>query len=281
MERESLTQLATLAHPQRMAVFRLLMRRYPDEVAAGEIGRALVLKPSTTSVYLSALTEAGLIAQRRVGTSLRYRIEMPAVRDLLRFLAADCCRARPDLCPPLDLSTLAGDPEMPDRRYNVLFICVGNSARSIFAESLLRDMAGDRFVVHSAGTRPYSQLNPFALEVLEQKGHDTAPLRAKTVAEFQGPDAPAMDFVFTVCDRAANEECPPWPGQPITAHWGVPDPVKATGSDAEKSLAFQQAYGMLKNRMRAFAALPLGTLDRVALQAAVDDIATHDGEVQS
>jgi arsenate reductase len=165
---------------------------------------------------------------------------------------------------------------VPDRKYNVLFICSGNSARSIFAESILRDMAGDRFEAHSAGTRPYSELNPFAVKVLEDKGHDVSLLRAKNVAEFQRPDAPEMDFVFTVCDQAANEECPPWPGQPISAHWGMPDPVKVEGTEAEKALAFQQAYGALRNRLLAFTALPIDQLDRISLQKAVDDLARSD-----
>ena len=156
--------------------------------------------------------------------------------------------------------------------YKVLFICTGNSARSIFAESILRKEAGDRFEAFSAGTLPRSELNPFALEVLKRNGHDVSRLRAKNVSEFQGPDAPGFDFVFTVCDPAANEECPAWPGQPVSAHWGMPDPVKAEGTDAEKSLAFQQAYGALANRIRGFAALPFASLDRISLQRAVDEI---------
>ena len=162
---------------------------------------------------------------------------------------------------------------MSDRKFNVLFICTGNSARSIFAESILRKEAGDRFEVFSAGTRPFSELNPFALSVLKDKGHDVSVLRAKNVNEFQGPDAPDLDFVFTVCDQAANEECPAWSGQPINAHWGMPDPVKAEGTEAQKSLAFQQAYGALRNRILAFTALPIATLDRISLQKAVDRIA--------
>jgi arsenate reductase len=165
---------------------------------------------------------------------------------------------------------------MADRKYTVLFICTGNSARSIFAESILRRDAGDRFIAHSAGTKPYSELNPFALEVLRAKGHDVDLLRAKNVAQFSGPDAPHLDFVFTVCDQAANEECPAWEGQPVSAHWGMPDPVKATGTDAQKSLAFQQAYGGLRNRILAFTALPFAQLDRIALQKAVDDIGRAD-----
>ena len=160
--------------------------------------------------------------------------------------------------------------------YKVLFICTGNSARSIFAEAILRKEAGDRLEAYSAGTKPYSELNPFALEVLKQKGHDISRLRAKNVSEFQGPDAPVFDFVFTVCDQAANEECPAWEGQPISAHWGMPDPVRAGGTDAEKSLAFQHAYGALQNRIKALAALPLASLDRISLQKAVDDIGRAD-----
>ena len=168
---------------------------------------------------------------------------------------------------------------MTDRKYNVLFVCTGNSARSIFAESILRKEAGDRFNVYSAGTRPRSELNPFALDVLKAKGHDITDLRAKNVEEFQGPDAPALDFVFTVCNQAANEECPTWEGQPVSAHWGMPDPVKVEGTNAQKSLAFQQAYGALRNRIIAFAALPLASLDRISLQKAVDNIAREGGEV--
>jgi arsenate reductase len=278
MESELASRLATLGHPQRLAVFRLLVRRYPDHVPAGDLSEALGLKPSTLSAYLSALRQAGLVRQDRAGTSLRYAADMEGVRAMLDALFLDCCRGRPDLCTPLSDPLLTGSPAMPDRKYRVLFICTGNSARSIFAESILRKLAGDRFEAHSAGTRPYSELNPFAVKVLRDKGHDTEALRAKNVSEFQGPDAPAFDFVFTVCDQAANEDCPVWEGQPVSAHWGTPDPVKAEGTEAQKALAFQQAYGALQNRIRAFAALPLDTLDRISLQHAVDEIGRRGAE---
>jgi len=281
MESTISDKLATLGHPQRLALFRLLMRRYPDRVPAGEIARATGVKASTLSAYLSALSHAGLVSQHRVGTSLRYTIDMPGVQALLAGLLVGCCRGRPDLCPPDLLPQTFGVSAMADRKYTVLFICTGNSARSIFAESILRKEAGDRFTVHSAGTKPYSELNPFALEVLRAKGDDTGVLRAKNVSEFSGPDAPHLDFVFTVCDQAANEECPAWEGQPVSAHWGMPDPVKATGTDAQKSLAFQQAYGALRNRIIAFAALPLDQLDRIALQKAVDDIGRTDADASA
>ncbi len=261
-------QLATLGHAQRLSVFRMLMRRYPDKVPAGELASQLDIKASTLSNYLNALLRADLVAQERVGTSLLYSIDTKNVQHMLGFLLNDCCRGRPDICMPLE----QGNGTVTDRKFNVLFICVGNSARSVFAESLLRDIAGDRFNVYSAGTRPFSELNPFAVQVLKDKGHDTDVLRSKNVAEFSGPDAPDLDFVFTVCNKAANEECPAWEGQPISGHWGMEDPVKAEGTDAEKSLAFQNAYGALKRRIQAFTSLPVESLDRIALQAAVDDI---------
>lgn len=272
MESVLLDQLSVLSHPGRMAVFRLLQRRFPQAVAAGDIAAALDLKASTASVYLSALTRAGLIAKERRGTFLRYRLELEATRGMVSSLFNDCCGGRPDLCPP-DFSLETGRTGvMSDRKYNVLFICTGNSARSIFAEAIMRHEAGDRFNAYSAGTRPRSELNPFAIEMLKAKGIPTEELRAKNIAEFQGPDAPALDFVFTVCDLAANEECPAWNGQPISAHWGLPDPVKANGTEAEKRLAFQQTFGAMYNRIRAFAALPIASLDRVSLQARVDEI---------
>ena len=254
------------------------MRRYPDRVPATELAQALELKPNTLSTYVSALMQAGLVTQERVGTSLRYSIHMNAARETFDYLLRDCCRGRPEICSPFTSFSFDGASPVTDRKYNVLFICTGNSARSIFAESILRKEAGDKFVAYSAGTKPRSELNPFALEVLNQKGHDTSVLESKNVSVFQGDDAPDFDFVFTVCNQAANEECPAWTGQPVSAHWGMPDPVKVEGSNAEKSLAFHQSYGALLNRIKAFTALPIASLDRIALQKAVDDIAqTNEG----
>lgn len=272
MESLLTTRLATLSHPHRMAVFRLLMRRCPDDVPAGEIAEALALKPSTASVYLSALTQTGLITQRRDGTRLLYAVNLDAAREVVSGLFVDCCRGRADLCPPPFSALVTGIAPTNDQKFNVLFVCTGNSARSIFAETLLRDLAGERFNAFSAGTAQQSDLNPFAVEMLVAKGHDVSALRAKNINEFQSDNAPRMDFVFTVCDRAANEDCPLWPGQPLSGHWGMPDPVKATGTDAEKRLAFQQTYGALRNRINAFTALPFKDLNRSALQKHVDAI---------
>ena len=277
MEKETHTLLAVLGHPQRLQVWRMLMRRYPDEVPAGAIAEATGLKSSTLSVYLSALRKVDLVEQHRVGTSLRYRASMSSATSLLNYLFEDCCRSRPELCLRTDLLTRDKSAASVPRPYNVLFVCTANSARSIFAEALLNSLGNGAFRAFSAGTLPGSGPNPIALEMLEAKGHDTSGLRSKSAEEFSGPDAPEMDFVFTVCDRAANEECPAWPGQPVSAHWGQQDPAKASGSHAEKMLAFQQAYGALHNRISAFVALPIQELDRASLQAHVDRIPLDHG----
>jgi protein-tyrosine-phosphatase/DNA-binding transcriptional ArsR family regulator len=265
-------RLATLSHPQRMALFRLLMRRCPDALPAGEIAEALGLKASTASVYLSALTQARLISQRRDGTRLLYSINLDAAREVVAGLFVDCCRGRADLCPPWFSDLLGSISPVVDKTFNVLFVCTGNSARSIFAETILREMAGNTFTAYSAGTAHRSELNSFAVEMLKSKGHDVSPLRSKNIEVFQGADAPQMDFVFTVCDRAANEDCPTWPGQPVLGHWGVPDPVTAEGTDEKKRLAFHHTYRSLHNRINAFTSLPFNSLDRGTLQKRVDEI---------
>jgi len=267
---------ATLGHPGRLAVFRLLMRFAPQGVRPTEIAQALGLKQNTLSHHLADLTASGLVQVTRTGRSLYYTVDLDATEGLIGYLALDVGRARPDLLAPL-LSArkdAAMQPNLPDTDFDVLFICSGNSARSIFAEALLRDLGQGKFQAFSAGTRPGTALNPFALDILRRNGHDITGLRSKHVSEFQQPGSIVMDFVFTVCDTAAAEECPPWPGQPITGHWGLPDPVKATGTDAEKALVFAQTYAALRRRIMAFVALPFEQLNRLSLQSRVDAIGT-------
>lgn len=266
-------RLATLGHPQRLALFRLLMRRYPDRVPATELAQALGLKPNTLSTYVNALRQAGLITQERLGTSLRYAVQMEAARETFDYLLRDCCRGRPEICAPLMPFDATRERPAPDRKYNVLFICTGNSARSIFAEAILSAAAGETFAAYSAGTNPRAALNPFARDVLTRMGHDTAPLKPKNISMFQGPDGPGFDFVVTVCNQAANADCPAWTGQPISAHWGIPGPAKVEGSTADKRSAFEQSYAALADRIKAFTELPIAALDRIALQTALDDIA--------
>lgn len=161
---------------------------------------------------------------------------------------------------------------MSDRPLAVLFLCTGNSARSILAEAFLNSIGGDRFRAFSAGSHPKGEVHPLALELLEKQFVPTAGLRSKSWDEFAGPDAPPIDFVFTVCGNAAGEVCPVWPGQPITAHWGVDDPAAVEGTEAVRRHAFVTAWTALSNRIRIFAALPLDRLDRLALGRELDAI---------
>ena len=159
-----------------------------------------------------------------------------------------------------------------DSRKTVLFLCTGNSARSIMGEAILEREGMGTFRAFSAGSQPAGAVNPHAIALLERLGHDTSSLRSKSWEEFAGPNAPKMDFVFTVCDKAAQETCPVWPGQPMTAHWGVPDPALATSSDAEIALAFSEAYRMLRTRISIFVSLPMARLDKLSLKKKLDDI---------
>lgn len=161
---------------------------------------------------------------------------------------------------------------MSEKTYNVLFLCTGNSARSIMAEAYLNAAGRTRFVAHSAGSDPTGAVNPFALDLLQRHRIDTASLRSKSWDEFARPGAPRMDFVFTVCDQAAGEVCPVWPGQPMSAHWGIDDPAKAEGTDEGKRKAFFTAYNQLTTRINLFLSLPLSKLDRLALQEKLDGI---------
>jgi protein-tyrosine-phosphatase len=156
--------------------------------------------------------------------------------------------------------------------YNTLFLCTGNSARSIIAEAILNKLGAGRFRAFSAGSQPKGQVNPNTVRLLDGFGYDTSGFRSKSWSEFAKPGAPRLDFVFTVCDNAAGEACPVWPGQPMTAHWGVPDPAEATGTEAEIALAFKDAYRMLHQRIAIFVALPIPSLDRLSLQAKLKEI---------
>jgi arsenate reductase len=166
---------------------------------------------------------------------------------------------------------------MAERLFNVLFLCTGNSGRSILAESILRKDAAGRFNAFSAGSHPKGAVNPFALKVLERLECPTEGLRSKNWEEFSGPDAPAMDFVFTLCDDAARETCPVWPGQPMTAHWGIEDPAAVEGTDIQKEAAFVAAARYVGNRISAFINLPIKSLDKLSLTAKLREIGELEG----
>lgn len=158
------------------------------------------------------------------------------------------------------------------RPYNVLFLCTGNSARSVMAEAILNRFGGGKFAAYSAGSMPKGEVHPETLALLKRLNYDVSVFRSKSWDEFAKAQAPPLDFVFTVCDNAAGEVCPIWPGQPMTAHWGVPDPAAATGSSVEIARAFANAYGALQNRITIFVNLPFDALDRLSLQARLDGI---------
>jgi arsenate reductase (thioredoxin) len=166
---------------------------------------------------------------------------------------------------------------MSGRTYNVLFLCTGNSARSIIAEAILNKAGSGRFRAFSAGSQPKGQVNPHTLTLLRGLGFDVSGFRSKSWAEFARPGAPPLDFIFTVCDNAAGEACPVWPGKPMTAHWGIPDPAEAIGTDAQIGQAFSEAYRMLNQRIGIFAALPIASLDDLTLQHRLRDIGRGQG----
>jgi protein-tyrosine-phosphatase len=166
---------------------------------------------------------------------------------------------------------------MTDRPFNVLFLCTGNSARSVMAEAILNKLGAGKFQAFSAGSQPKGRVHPETLKLLDSLGFDIARFRSKSWGEFAKPGAPPLDFVFTVCDNAAGETCPVWPGQPMTAHWGIPDPAAVDGSQVEIALAFKGAFRMLSQRIGIFAALPIRALDKLSLQAKLKDIGQMEG----
>jgi arsenate reductase (thioredoxin) len=166
---------------------------------------------------------------------------------------------------------------MADRPYNVLFLCTGNSARSIIAEAILNRVGAGRFRAYSAGSQPKGKVNPHTIHLLQNLGYDTSSCRSKSWDEFAKVDGPEFDFVFTVCDSAAAETCPVWPGHPATAHWGTPDPAEAKGTAAEIALAFEDAYRMLNRRIAVFTALPLRSIGALCLQSKLREIGQMEG----
>jgi arsenate reductase len=168
-------------------------------------------------------------------------------------------------------------PAVAEPRYNVLFLCTGNSARSVMAEAILNRLGAGKFRAYSAGSQPKGQIHAETIRLLQGLSYDTSGFRSKSWNEFAKPGAPSLDFVFTVCDNAAGETCPVWPGQPMTAHWGIPDPAEAKGNAAEVALAFKDAYRLLHQRIGAFAALPIRSLDQLSLQSKLKEIGHMQG----
>ena len=283
----------SLASGIRLDIFRLLVKQVPTGMVAGDIAMALELPATNLSFHLKALTQAQLLTVTQEGRFQRYRANVVLIQDLIRFLTAECCSATSGQClmpgginvcasAVLGSSTMQspeftnpGDTKVTTKVINVLFLCTHNSARSILAEAILNHISKGRFKAFSAGSSPGDdqQPNPLGLQVLQAAGISTEGLRSKSWDEFGKPDAPHMDLVITVCDNAAGEVCPFWPGQPATAHWGYPDPSAGEGSDTQKLEAFRQTLYALNRRLELLINLPPEKLQKSMLQSAARNMA--------
>ncbi|WP_337997775.1 metalloregulator ArsR/SmtB family transcription factor [Oleispirillum naphthae] len=284
------TAAKALADRNRLRILKMLEG---GELCVCQIVAVLGLAPATVSKHLSLLRAAGLLLQRRDGRWAYYRLAprgeggfVPGLLALAAALPADdpvvaADRKRLAQVGGMDLAEACvqafssprdKDTPMREAPYSVLFLCTGNSARSIMAEAILNAEGGGRFRAFSAGSHPKGALDPAVLKLLQAAGLPTAGLRSKSWDEFAVPGAPALDFVFTVCDDAAGEVCPIWPGQPVTAHWGLPDPAAFQGGETEKIAFCAEVMRMLRARIGLFCALPLASLDRLSLQRRLQDI---------
>lgn len=289
---------AALAQDTRLRCLVLLATQ--GELCVCELTQATGIAQPHVSRHLAQLRELGLVQDRREGLWVHYRLhpelpdwikiilretvsiahaQPPFIEDARSLAAASNRPARsslPDVLCPLEslLPKIPREKPMSQSVLNVLFLCTGNSARSILAESILQRWGAGRFHAYSAGSHPKGEVHPLAIEVLRRNNYLTDGLRSKNWSEFAQPGAPVMDFVFTVCDQAAKETCPVWPGQPMTAHWGMPDPAAVEGDEVARIMAFRTAFRELENRIKIFTALPLDSIDRLKLQRDLDRIGT-------
>jgi len=257
--------LAALAQETRLDILRVLVGRGPEGMPAGEIGNRLKLPSPTLSFHLNQLRHAGLVDSERRSRLIIYNSKFRTIEALLDYLTDNFCGHGPlKTAPPSPASA-------PSRQYNVLFLCTRNSARSVMAECLMNRWGEGRFCAFSAGSKPRGEVHPLTLQVLRQFGYETHGLSSKSWDEFARPGSAKLDFIFTLCDRAAAETCPAWPGQPVRAHWGVEDPVAVDGAAARRK-AFVKTYTELEQRIRIFAALPVEMLERYAVEHWVTEI---------
>jgi protein-tyrosine-phosphatase/DNA-binding transcriptional ArsR family regulator len=291
MDPAPVTLFTALANETRLRCLVLLARH--GELCVCDLTAALGLSQPHVSRHLAQLREAGWVQDRRDGVWVYYRIapdvppwalqvlahsagglagQFPFAQDDLALTGRP--RSGPARCAtrPTDLPSPIEDSSMTEPVYNVLFLCTGNSARSIIGECLINRLGRGTFRGFSAGSHPKGEVHPLAIEVLRRNNYLTEGLRSKDWTEFSGTGAPVMDFVFTVCDNAAAEVCPVWPGQPMTAHWGIADPAAAEGDQVAQMMAFRQSFRELEHRVEIFVSLPLASLDRLKLQQKLDDI---------
>ena len=280
----AIAAFAALSQETRLDILRLLIRAGRNGLLAGELAAALDVRANTLSANLAVLDQAGLVDKQRMGRNIRYFALTETVSQLVGYLMEDCCGGNPELCAPVlhDIATAnQKEPVMaidaPKDVYNVLFLCTGNSARSILAEAILNREGNGKFRAYSAGSQPAGQVHPYAIDLLKGLNHPTDALRSKDWDEFAAPDAPKLDFVFTVCDKAAAEPCPIWPGQPMSAHWGLPDPASVQGYEEELRAAFRQTRDEILARIEKLLALPLGELEPQAVSQALTRIGPGQG----
>jgi len=260
--------LGALAQETRLDIFRLLVQAGMEGVAAGVLSERLGLAAANLSFHLNQLKYAGLVWSRREGRSIIYAANFDAMNDFIAYLTENCCEEQTRA-----LRAAGRQPEAAaERELNVLFLCTRNSARSIMAECALNRWGKGKFRGFSAGSHPRKNVHPMARQVLQELRYEIGGVRSKSWNEFARPGSPPLDFVFTLCDRAAAESCPAWPGQPISAHWGVSDPVTFAGSGNAKRQIFLRVYQELEHRIKIFTSLPLDTLERFAIERCVKEI---------
>ncbi len=272
---DAVRALGALAQEHRLAAFRLLVQAGAGGLPAGAIAERLGIAASSLSFHLAALTHAGLVAPHRQGRQVIYAVNYPAMNALMGYLTENCCGGVPCAAPLPPCPSVEEDRSMTRRIYNVLFLCTGNSARSIIGEVLMRHYGAGRFRAWSAGSHPKGEPHPMAIATLAGLGYDTAGLRSKSWNEFTGPDAPQFDFIFTVCDNAAGEACPVWLGHPMTAHWGIADPAAVEGEGQRE--AFVEAVRLLRRRIELLVELPLSSLDDLATRRKLAEIGQIEG----
>jgi protein-tyrosine-phosphatase/DNA-binding transcriptional ArsR family regulator len=269
------TAFAALAQETRLDLMRLLIAQGATGLPAGDLSLRLSLPASTLSFHLAALERAGLTQSTRHGRQIIHAVRLAGLRQLLAFLTETCCGGRPELCGDLArlLPPANDEDQVMTPAFNVLFLCTHNSARSIMAEAILRQIGGTRFQAYSAGSDPIAAPNPEVIDKLHAFGHDVGALRSKSWHEFTGANGPRVDFVIALCDTLDGQTCPDFGNLALTGAWPLPDPVKFTGNVTERATMLNELYASLRRRLEIFTALPFASLDRMAIKARLDEIA--------
>lgn len=270
-----------LSQQTRFETYRLLLRYVPYGLPAGDIARLLAVPHNTMSTHLSLLERAGLLTARREGRSIIYAANVAPAAPMLASLMGEMGFTVTPLRGGVTRSfPQVRTPAANDRVYNVLLVCSANSARSVIAEAILNREGRGRFRAFSAGSRPRGKPHPMAISLLESLGYETGGLSSKSWNGFAGEESPEMDFVITTCDAAAGEQCPAFPGHPLQAHWGLPDPILVKGTEAEQRAAFVSTYRRLASRMSAFVNLPFTELDLATLKDRIAEIGRMEGATE-